>query len=214
MVPHPKDWRPNEMLQSRYDFGADMENPISSFFVTDFGTYTHEPADDDSIFFSPKKNPRKIKLLGHGNFNNAKALAIKHHEVLLNPPTARNIAPDPYVEKLLKALSKDRTLKINKHRGEPSGCRDYPNGQLVQFFLRGRLAEEEPAVMLVVELHGTEDEGVLEDEAEELQLSRNPEQAAESILKFIQDFTRKHQERIGPIPPEKTSLSTFPFPRT
>ena len=76
-------------------FGRDMESPVSSVFKADHGNYIHEPSDGDVVLYQPK-GKRKFVTLGHGNFNTARALAVKHHDGILNPKTPRDLSKPPW----------------------------------------------------------------------------------------------------------------------
>ena len=194
--PHPKDWKPSPLLPSRYEFGADMEGGgASSSFKTDFGTYFHEPADDDAVYFQDLRKSRNYQLLGRGSFNDARDLAVKHHQKFLNP---RPVRPRDYAEDLAAAVLRKRTTpKMQKPLSGPGsrsgGWMEYPNGRTLQFDLRGSSSPH----MLVMEVMGAEwepDGGPYEEDAVDIPTTGNLKRDSATVVGHILTFAKKHRD--------------------
>ena len=172
-----------------------MENPALSYFTTDFGTYFHEPADDDAIYFVPKKNKRTHQMLGHGNFNTAQVLAIKHHENLLNPPAT---PPKSYGQQLGAAVQRKRTQPKIQKSGN-GGWMDFPNGRIVQYRLR--VTDSPLKLGMVMETMGTElemdaglDDVWYNEEAVETPLTGDLKKDADTVVGHLMAFAKRHRK--------------------
>lgn len=191
---HPKDWRPDPLLRSRLEYGADMENPMSSFFETEFGTYAHEPADGDAVYFTPRGDPRKVVTLGRGNFNTAKALAIKHYENLSGAPAK---LPKSYRKLLAEALllkkTKPKILKSHRFMLD-GGWMEFPNGRILQFDLRG----DKSPLMLVMETMGSEEEehsnSLFREDSVDIPVTGNLDSDSDAVVAELMEFSRRNRD--------------------
>lgn len=196
---HPSDWNPNPMLPSRYEFGADMVGGgVTSSFKTKFGTYYHEPADDDIIYFVPKGKQGKDQVLGSGNFNDAKALAVKHHDGL-SAPRSRVSREMSYDEEVAAALQqKKANFKIDIHprrMGRIGGSVDFAGGKLVQFDMRDL---GDGVVLLVMEAMGPEETGEwYGDESVKLPFTGDPSNDADLVMRQLVAFIEKYRDDLG-----------------